>query len=117
MTKFLTLRPSRRWYGVLTPDGLLLREVDGTRRRIQWQEVLATEHATTTCRGMRWRLKLDEGWVEVRDVGIAPNRWGISWHAVVTEVGERGRPLRVDRISNMLSERRPVHADEVQPPA
>ncbi|HLV26186.1 MAG TPA: hypothetical protein VKZ41_07715, partial [Gemmatimonadales bacterium] len=32
------LRPSRRWYGVLTPGGLLLREAGGTRRRIEWEE-------------------------------------------------------------------------------
>ena len=62
MTEFLTLRPSRRWYGVLTPDGLLIWEADGTRRRIEWEKVLAAKHATTTGRGTRWRLKLDEGW-------------------------------------------------------
>lgn len=84
---------TRQFVGVL--------ELNGQRCYVPWDSVRAATH-TTTVRGMRWRLETAAGRVEVLDIGVDPECWGALWRYLWPEVARRGRPVRVDAVSNTL---------------
>jgi hypothetical protein len=86
---------------VATREFLGFLDRTGQRRYVAWEDIRVATHATTL-RGMRWRLDTAAGPVEVVDIGVDPQRWGTLWRFIWPEVARRGRPVRVDSVSNTL---------------
>jgi hypothetical protein len=82
-------------------DFLAMLDASGERRYVPWTAIRAATHATTLG-GMRWRLAIGDRPLILRDIGIAPERWGVLWRCIWQEVAACDRPVRVDTISNAL---------------
>jgi len=72
------------------------------QQRIPWSSICLAQHSVKYL-GMQWELDLiPTGRVILRDIGIAPERWGILRAIIIHCAGASGASVFVDQISETV---------------
>lgn len=97
------------WYLRIAPRVVVVCESflgitdhSGNQQRIPWSSIALAKHSVKYL-GMQWELDLiPAGRVVLRDVGIAPDRWGILRAIIIHCAGAGGAAVFVDNISESV---------------
>lgn len=87
---------------VASEDFLGITNHHGDQQKIPWSSIFSAVHSTKHL-GMQWELDLmPAGQIILRDIGIAPERWGILRAIIVEFSGRHGAGISVDSLSESI---------------
>jgi hypothetical protein len=87
---------------VASDDFLGITNHDGDQQKIPWSSIFLAAHSTKHL-GMQWELDLmPAGQIILRDIGIAPERWGILRATIIEFAGRHGAGISVDPQSESI---------------
>jgi hypothetical protein len=90
---------------IATDEFLGITHHAGDQQRIAWSSIFSAVHSTKHM-GMQWEIDLiPSGRVILRDIGIAPDRWGILRAVIIEFAANHGASISIDSLSESLYSR------------